>query len=255
MALNNHGAVLSDVLMRSEHDVEFSAVQDRVRKIFYDEGLKALHGELLKMRDGPNGAETLERLAQTEVTTECTLLTLVADLNDVPMVGFEDLNVPFSNEQYKRDSAEFEAFAVNVCRFLIDEAGADVNYRENMEKDADTPLAFAVRSESYAITKLLLDRGADNFSKVRALWWAADFADYNMIEFLIASGADVHGTDGTTALTDAVHNGEHGIVKALLAAGIDISRRDGSGRTAAEIAESEGLHRMAELLTKEVRNG
>ncbi|GMF30618.1 unnamed protein product [Phytophthora lilii] len=171
------------------------------------------------------------------------LLAIVAHLDVISMVGFKKVNVPFSDD----DFAELEAFVVGVCRFLIDEAGSDVKYRENMLKDANTPLTYAVRSGCYAIAKLFLDRGTDNFSKVQALWWAADIGDYDMIKFLLDNGADVQGTDGTTALTSAVHSRNYRIVKKLMAAGVDISRRDGSGRTAAEIAEFENLHRMAEM--------
>ncbi|KAE8977346.1 hypothetical protein PR003_g25848 [Phytophthora rubi] len=241
--------------MGSEDEVEFAALKKHVMQVFRNAGLKALLDELRQIQQGPNGRELLYRLAHTCVDYEATLLHEAAELDGTPLkvsLYADDLEAPlYSREEFSRRFAEDEALALTVCRFLVDEAGADVNFRANGKVTADTALKRTIIEGCEPIAKFLLERGADNQSRVDALWYAADFADHSMLKLLLENGADVNDLDGNTALTNAARKRDFLTVERLMAAGIDINRRDASGKTAAEVALSEGWDDGVEILTAE----
>ncbi|KAE8952994.1 hypothetical protein PR003_g32695 [Phytophthora rubi] len=72
-----------------------------------------------------------------------------------------------------------------------------------------------------------------------------------MLKLLLENGADVNDLDGNTALTNAAKKRDFLTVERLMAAGVDINRRDASGKTAAEVALSEGWDDGVEILTAE----
>jgi hypothetical protein len=116
---------------------------------------------------------------------------LACDLDGIPLLGCFAVGGPrprrYSRDEFSRAFAECQALALEVARFLVDEVGADVNY----EFDHETPLSSTVKRGCEPIAKLLLERGADNRSRVQALFWAADFADDSMLKLLLENGADV----------------------------------------------------------------
>ena len=105
-----------------------------------------------------------------------------------------------------------------------------------------------------ALVKLLVDRGATlNPEKIETAGFAirvmftpplsaaAELGDRDLIEWMLANGADVHGSDydGMTALARAIIAGWPECVSVLLNAGADIHAIDGQRRNA--------FHRAAEF--------
>ncbi|KAE9147154.1 hypothetical protein PF001_g11094 [Phytophthora fragariae] len=206
--------------MGSEDEVEFAALKKHVMQVFKNAGLKALLDELRQIQ------------------------------RDYLRPGVPEVKL-YSREEFSRRFAEGEALALTVCRFLVDEAGADVNFREDVEMPEETALERTIIQGCEPIAKFLLERGADNQSRVDALWYAADFADHSMLKLLLENGSDVNDLDGNTALTNAARKRDFLTVERLMAAGVDINRRDASGKTAAEVALSEGWDDGVEILTAE----
>ncbi|KAE9309374.1 hypothetical protein PF008_g20718 [Phytophthora fragariae] len=218
--------------MGSEDEVEFAALKKHVMQVFKNAGLKALLDELRQIQRGPSGRELVHRLACSCDECRITLLHEAAGLFGVPLIDYLRPGVPevklYSREEFSRRFAEGEALALTVCRFLVDEAGADVNFREDVEMPEETALERTIIQGCEPIAKFLLERGADNQSRVDALWYAADFADHSMLKLLLENGADVNDLDGNTALTNAARRRDFLTVERLMAAGIDINRRDAS---------------------------
>jgi len=85
------------------------------------------------------------------------------------------------------------------------------------------------------------------------LYWASEHGHKNVVELLIAEGADVNAVNGgrfmeQTALHIAVSYGHDDIVEILLANGADVNARTYSGKTALEMAAKKGHVKIAELL-------
>ncbi|KAE8889384.1 hypothetical protein PF005_g11773 [Phytophthora fragariae] len=239
--------------MGSEDEVEFAALKTHVLQVFRNAGLKALLDELRQIQQGPNGRELLPRLIRSCDEGGVTLLHQAAELFGAPLVDYPGVRgtKPYSREEFSRRFAEDEALALTMCRFLVDEAGADVNFPADGNMAQETALERTIVQGCEPIAKFLLERGADNHSRVNALWYAADFADHSMLKLLLENGADVNDLDGNTALTNAAKKRDFLTVERLMAAGIDINRRDASGKTAAKVALSELWDDVAEIITAE----
>lgn len=145
---------------------------------------------------------------------------------------------------------------VKVAPILI-AAGADVNAKT---KDQATPLQSAALCGEAGIVRLLLDAGADvkaaDKSGVTALQQVARFNMHfvetgripeanltQIVEGLIAKGADVNSADayqGETPLMDAAEQGNLPVVRALLTAGAEVNRKSGDGSTALMHAAEKG---------------
>jgi hypothetical protein len=239
--------------MGSGDEVASASAKERVVQAMQTSGLQGLFEELLRIQQEPNGKELLARICRPGACYEPNLLHLACDLDGIPLLGCFAVGGPrprrYSRDEFSRAFAECQALALEVARFLVDEVGADVNY----EFDHETPLSSTVKRGCEPIAKLLLERGADNRSRVQALFWAADFADDSMLKLLLENGADVVDTDGSTALTDAARTGRFLLVERLMAAGIDIHRPDASGDTAAQVAWDAYRDDIVALLTEEVR--
>lgn len=153
---------------------------------------------------------------------------------------------------------------VDKTRLLL-EAGANPNVRPD---DGRTALIIAASEfGSFAVVKLLLDRGANaratTANRTTALRLAAGAGDVEVMRLLIERGADVK-TDAGTALTQALLTkcracadmviqqverrglsdalvtmarfGDPDAVRLLLDRGADVNARDGDGRTALMLA-------------------
>ncbi|EEH40376.1 hypothetical protein PAAG_02431 [Paracoccidioides lutzii Pb01] len=150
--------------------------------------------------------------------------------------------------------------------------GADVNAR--VHRDLDTPLQLASRRKRVELVRLFLDHGADvnalaaigvptldhwgegpnELPPRSALQAAVEHGHLELIEMLLAAGADVNGQlspdAGATALQLAAAKGYLGIAKQLLERGaqIDAARAGTKGRTALEAAAEHGRLDMVQFL-------
>ncbi|KAG7395528.1 hypothetical protein PHYBOEH_003668 [Phytophthora boehmeriae] len=152
---------------------------------------------------------------------------------------------------YERAELDHESRVVAVCRFLVDEAGADVNQRFSGGRVGVTVLNIAIAGTRKLVAKLLLDRGADSDSRATALYNACYRSSDDMLLLLLQNGADTQFIDGYTPLTKAAMRGNKHVVCRLMALGVDISRRDASGRTTAEVARCESQREIASMITVE----
>ncbi|XP_037483657.1 serine/threonine-protein phosphatase 6 regulatory ankyrin repeat subunit A-like isoform X1 [Triticum dicoccoides] len=107
---------------------------------------------------------------------------------------------------------------LDVCRCLVEDLRVDVNQRTFT---GDTALAISAAYGTAAITKYLLDRGADP-TLVGALWpplhGAAMSGECEILELLLSAGIDVDCFDSVygTPLHAAAAVGEDGAVNILL---------------------------------------
>ena len=104
--------------------------------------------------------------------------------------------------------------------------------------------------------RFLVDRGAwvKGSGSLRA---AAEVGRLDAAAFLIENGADVDDLGEksneanqakTSALLAAAENGHESIIRLLVQFGANVRYRDNSGRSAVDLAESNGHSRVAELL-------
>jgi len=115
-------------------------------------------------------------------------------------------------------------------------------------------LINAVSRGHEAVTKLLLDHGADvtaeDEDSVTALIASAANGHEAVAKLLLDHGADVASTDndGRTALLLAAFGGHEGVAKLLLDHGADVASTDCDGRTALLLAAIGGHEGVAKLL-------
>jgi uncharacterized protein len=119
------------------------------------------------------------------------------------------------------------------------------------------PLVLACYSDQYAISKLLLEKGAD--VEVRdgmgntALMGVAFKGLLKMANLLIVGfGADVNAQNkaGGTPLTFAATFGQYEMVELLLNHGAERNHADQDGHTAMTLAKAKGHQRIVELLVR-----
>ena len=95
----------------------------------------------------------------------------------------------------------------DLANFLL-ENGADINVRD---KDGNTALMLAIRSENTEIATFLIENGADVNEKTDSgdtvLMVAARNGNYEDAKFFIENGADINSNDthGKTALIFPAH--------------------------------------------------
>ncbi len=152
-----------------------------------------------------------------------------------------------------RDSSD-ELFAAiqgnkkELVKSLL-QGGAD--YSQYDEK-GNTPLSWAAYKEYWEIFQMLLDAGVDiergnNYEEKNGnrfgetvLISAAIKGRKDIVEYILASGADVDGVDkdGDTALMEVARQGNINIMDVLLAAGAEINRGNQHGVTALATANN-----------------
>ena len=140
-----------------------------------------------------------------------------------------------------------------MTEVLLD-AGADPNLAH---AEGETPLMAASGSGSVPAVRLLIDGGAivnaaDTFQSQTSLMWASAEGHVNVVETLLAAGANPdhrarvtsvttrknadHPTGGFTALMWAARNGDEGTVRRLVEGGADLDLKNGDGASATMIA-------------------
>lgn len=119
-----------------------------------------------------------------------------------------------------------------------------------------TPLHRAARYGQKELVELLIANGADVNAKDKwgytPLLWAIFSRDKDMMKLLIAKGADVNYTpkDDDPPLHCAVANKDKDMVELLLAKGANVNAKTEKGQTAMSLAKKKGHSEIAELLRK-----
>ena len=132
--------------------------------------------------------------------------------------------------------------------------GVDVNAKTNWG-DGGTPLHWAAYDGHKEIVELLVAEGADVNAKdvdgLTPLYFAV-FRDRNeIVELLIAHGADVDTEKEASFLSNAALGGYTEIVERLIAKGADVNAKDGVGETPLLLAAWYGHKETVELLIAE----
>ncbi len=140
---------------------------------------------------------------------------------------------------------------IEVAKFLL-ENGADINFKT---KGGMTPLHWALKDHKGskgALIDLYLRHGlevniTDNFKRT-ALHMAVKGDMDDVVEFLIAKGADVNAMSGIgTPLYIAAGNGNGFIAKVLLEKGANVDKGLGS-KTPVHAADKNGHKKILDLL-------
>jgi len=156
-----------------------------------------------------------------------------------------------------KESALFNAIKNDDVKEVeqVIKAGADVNARNN----GVVPLAWAASGCHKEIVELLLANGAEVnardthsglFRGMTPLMWAVHRCKKDIVELFLAKGADIGIKDnsGKTAWLWSVVGRDKEIVELLLTKGVDINERDNSGATALMGAAGAGNKEIVELL-------
>jgi ankyrin repeat protein len=134
-----------------------------------------------------------------------------------------------------------------------DNSWREPDLRKGLESTA-TPLYYAARLGLRAITKLLLNAGADanaqNGKYDNALYVASEGGHEQIVKMLLDKGADVNAQGGyfSNALQAAPVKGEEQIVKMLLNAGADVNAQGGHFGNALQAASWKGKEQIVKFL-------
>ncbi|CAL4905366.1 unnamed protein product [Urochloa decumbens] len=116
---------------------------------------------------------------------------------------------------------------LEVCRFLVEESGLDVN---STTPDGETPIAVAATCGKVSILRYLLDHGGDpgmpDAEGDTPLHDAADRGHYEPVRLLLSRGVDVDPLNNCrlAPLNMAAGKGHDQVVKVLLEHGADPNR-------------------------------
>jgi ankyrin repeat protein len=149
-----------------------------------------------------------------------------------------DVNAKDSEGQTPLYAAIWSADA-NMVELLLDK-GANMKIKDS---DGQTPLDVVFRHNQMEILKLLVARGAE----VPSIQVAACIGDLGRVKAFLAKGIDINtgSTRNGTALHYAAREGHKEVVELLLANGADVNA---GSRTAAELAMNSGHTEIVELL-------
>lgn len=120
-------------------------------------------------------------------------------------------------------------------------------------RDAELPLHIAAQIGDVAVTRLLLDAGAEvdglDVDESTPLHVAALRRKAPVVQLLLDRGADVNRRDrnGGYALSFAVAGRDTSIVRMMLQAGADLNYRSATGATLLHLACSRGLWDLADV--------
>ncbi|HUQ39136.1 MAG TPA: ankyrin repeat domain-containing protein [Acidimicrobiales bacterium] len=154
------------------------------------------------------------------------------------------------------DMDQFEAAAIGNADRLAELLDRDPAAKDRFAPDGFTALQLAAFFGRVDATQVLLDHGADpspvarNDMKVQALHSATAGRHHEVVELLLAAGADVNARQqgGWTPLMQAAHHGDMELVDMMLAYGADPTATVDDGRDAAALAAEGGHDAVAEIL-------
>ena len=119
-------------------------------------------------------------------------------------------------------------------------AGTDINYPDD---DGDSPLIFAIRSNTVDIAECLINLGAnvncaDKDGITPLMWTVREIGDIKLLRLLLAKDVllDVQDVDGNSALHYAAEVGNVAIVRELVRAGAQLDTANTDGETALILA-------------------
>ncbi|RHY17250.1 hypothetical protein DYB25_002778 [Aphanomyces astaci] len=135
---------------------------------------------------------------------------------------------------------------LDACRLLVAHH-VDVNELNDKKCSA---LFLAAQKGMVPITECLLDGGASSEYRSAALVPAAHFGHIDVVNLLLARGADANYANqkGTTPLMRAAQEGQAAVVSALLGKDADSNAANMEGMTALMLASQRGHADIAEIL-------
>ncbi|ETV94740.1 hypothetical protein, variant [Aphanomyces invadans] len=135
---------------------------------------------------------------------------------------------------------------LDACRVLIAHH-VDVNELNDKKCSA---LFLSAQKGLVAITECLLEGGASSEFRSAALVPAAHFGHIDVVNLLLAHGADANYANqkGTTPLMRAAQEGQAAVVKALLNKHADANAANMEGMTALMLASQRGHADIADIL-------
>ncbi|MFW5693983.1 MAG: ankyrin repeat domain-containing protein [Alkalispirochaeta sp.] len=161
-------------------------------------------------------------LAILSLTSCISMIHRSVDRDDLSGVRNEvEAGVPVESTDY-RDKTPLlmaaEQGRMDIVRYLVEEAEADVNATTPESRGEITPLRYAITNEDYEMVRYLVRNGADVNQANRAGWTpimtAARTGNREILGFLLDEGADLHARteDGTTPVRVASNHGWTDIV-------------------------------------------
>ncbi|MFW5827586.1 MAG: ankyrin repeat domain-containing protein [Alkalispirochaeta sp.] len=161
-------------------------------------------------------------LAVVSLTSCISMIHRSVDRDDLAGVRSEvEDGAPVESTDY-RDKTPLlmaaEQGHMEIVRYLVEEAEADVNATTPESRGEVTPLRYAISNEDYEMVRYLVQNGADVNKANRAGWTpimtAARTGNREIIGYLLDQGADLEARteDGTTPVRIASNNGWTDIV-------------------------------------------
>ena len=174
---------------------------------------------------------------------------------NVVLLGlFAALTLPAAatTPQFKMLNAVEDGNVEEVTKYLREGVSPDTRRRGT---DGTPAIVIAAQEGHVAVTKLLLDNGAnpnlaDRLRGETALMLRSVAGDTNMVNMLLQYGADPNRADigQETALMKAVRGRKFKAAQALVEAGADPNVQDLTGKTALEYARISRSRRFVRLL-------
>lgn len=161
-------------------------------------------------------------LAVFSFTSCISMIHRSVDRNDVAGVRAEvTAGIPVEATDY-RDKTPLlmaaEQGHMEIVRYLVEEADADVNATTPESRGEITPLRYAISNEDYEMVRLLVRNGAEvnqaNTSGWTPIMTAARVGNRAILQYLLEEGADLRARtdDGTTPVRVASNHGWTDIV-------------------------------------------
>jgi ankyrin repeat protein len=143
----------------------------------------------------------------------------------------------------------FEASALGVRERVAELASADPQLVNSFSTDGYMPLGLAAYFGHADVVEFLLAAGADpnehtrNETLATPLHSAVARGDMKSVQLLLEHGADVNATqqNGFTPLHSAALNGDREIINLLLARGADQSAKSEDGKAAKDMAKDPSI--------------